>query len=183
MRRARLWENSKRPKGGGKEIDKVKTPETQALRLENIGRYFNPPAALEAVSLSLQKGDIACLAVRSGCRKSSLLRLVAGVDKPDAGRIFFAGEKVAGPDRFVEPERRNAGFLFQDYSGRYLRQMLCIIAYAYLNILHPVGWVKRGVRAMLGYSTELLLISFAALLYACAVRFLAIASRIGRDDG
>lgn len=36
---------------------------------------------------------------------------------------------------------------------------------------------------MLGYSTELLLIGSAAPLYACAMRFLAIASRIGRDDG
>ncbi len=57
-----------------------------------------------------------CLAGHSGCGKSSLLRLVAGVDSPDAGVIRIAGEEVAGPSRFVEPEKRRIGFVFQDYA-------------------------------------------------------------------
>ena len=87
-----------------------------ALALENIGRRFGDTAALSGVSLALDAGEVVCLVGRSGCGKSSLLRLIAGVDQPDEGRILLNGAEVAGPGRFVEPEERNVGFMFQDYA-------------------------------------------------------------------
>ena len=87
-----------------------------ALALEGIGRRFGDTAALSGVSLTLEAGEIVCLVGRSGCGKSSLLRLIAGVDQPDEGRILLNGTEVAGPRRFVEPEERNVGFMFQDYA-------------------------------------------------------------------
>src|SRR5262245_17886826 len=52
----------------------------------------------------------------SGCGKSTALRLVAGLERPDAGRILVAGEEVAGPRCFVNPEKRRVGLVFQDHA-------------------------------------------------------------------
>ncbi|MFE0754898.1 ABC transporter ATP-binding protein [Inquilinus sp. NPDC058860] len=86
------------------------------LTLERICRSFGTVRALDDVSLSIAHGEIVCLVGRSGCGKSSLLRIVAGVDAPDSGRILLDGAEIAGPGGFVEPEDRNIGFMFQDYA-------------------------------------------------------------------
>ena len=53
---------------------------------------------------------------RSGCGKSSLLNMIAGLMRPDSGRIAFAGETLDDPQagRFVPPHRRRIGYVFQD---------------------------------------------------------------------
>src|SRR4051812_27615533 len=86
------------------------------LTLERICRSFGTVRALDEVSLSIAHGEIVCLVGRSGCGKSSLLRIVAGVDVPESGRILLDGAEIVGPDGFVEPEDRNIGFMFQDYA-------------------------------------------------------------------
>jgi iron(III) transport system ATP-binding protein len=86
------------------------------LTLERICRSFGTVRALDEVSLSIAPGEIVCLVGRSGCGKSSLLRIIAGVDAPDSGRILLDGTEIAGPGGFVEPEDRNIGFMFQDYA-------------------------------------------------------------------
>ena len=87
-----------------------------ALEIVSLSRRFGETTAVRNVSLSIERGALVCLAGHSGCGKSSLLRLVAGVDVPDAGIIRIDGEEVAGPRQFVEPERRCVGFVFQDYA-------------------------------------------------------------------
>lgn len=86
------------------------------LQLENINRRFGAIDALKDISLTIDSGEIICLAGHSGCGKSTLLRLIAGVDTPDSGMLLMHGEEIAGPRRFVEPESRNIGFVFQDYA-------------------------------------------------------------------
>ena len=68
------------------------------------------------VSLNLKPGEIACLLGPSGCGKTTLLRIAAGIEKPDAGRLLFDGQEMAGPARFVPPEKRNIGLMFQDFA-------------------------------------------------------------------
>ena len=86
------------------------------LSFENVSRRFGKTAAVEDVSFTLNPGEIACLLGPSGCGKTTLLRIAAGIDKPDSGRLLFDGQEVAGPDRFVPPERRNIGLMFQDFA-------------------------------------------------------------------
>lgn len=86
------------------------------LAVRGVSRRFGGKQALDAVSLTLAAGEIICLVGQSGCGKSSLLRLIAGVDAPDAGSIVLNGMEIAGPGGFVEPEDRNIGFMFQDYA-------------------------------------------------------------------
>lgn len=91
-------------------------PAVPALEIMSLGRRFGETVALRAVDLAVSRGEVISLVGHSGCGKSSLLRLIAGVDTPDAGFILIDGEEVAGPGRFVEPERRRIGFVFQDYA-------------------------------------------------------------------
>jgi iron(III) transport system ATP-binding protein len=74
--------------------------------------------AVDAASLTLQPGQIGVLIGPSGCGKTSLLRAVAGLERPSAGRIAIAGEPLSDADRGlnVAPERRRIGMVFQDYA-------------------------------------------------------------------
>jgi len=86
------------------------------LELVKVSRQFGTTHALDGIDLSIRAGEILCLLGQSGCGKSSLLRVIAGVDRPDAGTIALSGQQVSGPGRFVEPEDRKIGFMFQDYA-------------------------------------------------------------------
>ncbi|MDP4022584.1 ABC transporter ATP-binding protein [Methylobacterium sp. NEAU 140] len=72
--------------------------------------------ALDGVSLDLAPGEIVAVLGESGCGKSSLLRLVAGLEAPDAGEIRIDGQGVAGAGRMVPAERRGVGLMFQDHA-------------------------------------------------------------------
>lgn len=87
-----------------------------ALELKSVGKRFGDTDVLSGIDLAVEGGEIICLVGRSGCGKSTLLRIVAGVETPDRGSVFLNGNIVAGPAAFVEPEKRNIGFVFQDYA-------------------------------------------------------------------
>jgi iron(III) transport system ATP-binding protein len=88
------------------------------LDLEGVTKQFPrcPNPAVSAVSLRLSQGDILALLGPSGCGKTTLLRLVAGFEVPDAGTVAIAQQTVAGSGRWVAPERRGVGMVFQDYA-------------------------------------------------------------------
>ena len=86
------------------------------LEFERVSKRFGRTAAVADVSLALKPGEIACLVGPSGCGKTTLLRIAAGIDKPDSGRLLFDGQEMAGPQRFVPPEKRNIGLMFQDFA-------------------------------------------------------------------
>jgi ABC-type sugar transport system ATPase subunit len=64
----------------------------------------------------LAPGEVLCLLGPSGCGKTTLLRIAAGVERPTSGRVLLDGQEVAGPDRFVPPEKRGVGLMFQDFA-------------------------------------------------------------------
>jgi len=71
---------------------------------------------LEAINFNLRPGELVGLLGPSGCGKTTLLRLVAGFERPSLGRILIKGQEVAGSRRWVAPERRGVGMVFQDYA-------------------------------------------------------------------
>lgn len=86
------------------------------LEVSNVTRKFGKVNALNDVSFSANKGDVICLVGQSGCGKSSLLRAIAGIERPDSGCIIINRQEMSGPNCFIEPERRDIGFMFQDYA-------------------------------------------------------------------
>jgi iron(III) transport system ATP-binding protein len=86
------------------------------LTFERLERRFDTTIALNAFSLDIAPAEVVCLLGPSGCGKTTLLRVAAGIEKPTGGRVLINAREVAGPDRFVPPERRNVGLMFQDFA-------------------------------------------------------------------
>lgn len=92
------------------------TESQPALSLSGISRKFGNVRALDNISLDVMPGEIICLVGHSGCGKTSLLRIIAGIDSPDEGTLTMDNRTLVGPSKFVEPEKRNIGVVFQDYA-------------------------------------------------------------------
>ncbi len=88
------------------------------LKLDGLTKQFEgqPSPAVDQVSLTLQKGDLLGLLGPSGCGKTTLLRLIAGFERPHSGTVELAGRPVCGEQVWLPPERRDVGVVFQDYA-------------------------------------------------------------------
>lgn len=88
------------------------------LHLDSVTKQFSSTAApaVDSVTLTLQQGELLGMLGPSGCGKTTLLRLIAGFEKPQTGIIQIAGAIVAGANRWVTPEKRSIGMVFQDYA-------------------------------------------------------------------
>jgi iron(III) transport system ATP-binding protein len=86
------------------------------LTFESIERRYGGSLALAGLTLDIAPAEVVCLLGPSGCGKTTLLRVAAGIERPTAGRVLINDQEVAGPARFVAPERRNVGLMFQDFA-------------------------------------------------------------------
>ncbi|EYD77680.1 Ferric iron ABC transporter, ATP-binding protein [Rubellimicrobium mesophilum DSM 19309] len=86
------------------------------LRIEGLTRRFGGREVVRDVSLSIEAGQVSCLLGPSGCGKSTTLRLIAGVDWPDAGSIHVDGAPIVDGRARVPPEERGIGLMFQDFA-------------------------------------------------------------------
>jgi len=89
-------------------------PAPLALRTLSLVKRFGDVVAVDDVTLELRRGEFLGVLGPSGCGKTTLLRLVAGFERPDAGGIEIDGRVVAGPRRNVPPEGRRIGMVFQE---------------------------------------------------------------------
>lgn len=87
------------------------------LKVEDIEKeYEKDKPVLKGVSFNLQEDEIMALVGESGCGKTTLLRSIAGFESIKKGSINLLDSLLAGDRVHIEPERRNIGFLFQDYA-------------------------------------------------------------------
>ena len=84
------------------------------LSLRGIVKSFAGRTVVENVSFEVAAGEVVCLLGGSGSGKSTTLRIAAGIERPEAGEVAVDGAIVEAPGRFVPPEKRRIGLVFQD---------------------------------------------------------------------
>ena len=93
-------------------------PETKAartaveVRLEDLSRHYGPVVALDHLDLTLEPGELIALLGPSGCGKTTTLRLLAGLEDADTGRVVVGGRDITG----LSAAKRDMGMVFQAYS-------------------------------------------------------------------
>jgi iron(III) transport system ATP-binding protein len=92
-------------------------------------------AAVQDVSFEAKTGELVTLLGPSGCGKTTTLRLVAGLERADAGRIAIGGRTVADAQVFEPPHRRNLGMVFQSYA-----------IWPHMTVLENVAYALEGRR-------------------------------------
>jgi iron(III) transport system ATP-binding protein len=83
---------------------------------EGLSKAYGAVQAVSDFTLTIRAGEILALLGPSGCGKTTVLRSIAGFERPDAGRITIGEREVAGPGGFVPPEGRRIGMVFQHYA-------------------------------------------------------------------
>jgi iron(III) transport system ATP-binding protein len=99
------------------------------LSLKHISKSFDSTKAVNDVSLEVEQGEFFGLLGPSGCGKTTTLRMIAGLEKPDAGTIEFESKDIT----HLAPERRGFGMVFQNYA-----------LFPHLNVFENVAF---GLRA------------------------------------
>jgi iron(III) transport system ATP-binding protein len=89
-----------------------------AVGIEHVDKRFGSVRAVDDVSLAVPDGRLLTLLGPSGCGKTTTLRMIAGLEQNDAGRIAIGDRVVSDPAAgvFVAPERREIGMVFQSYA-------------------------------------------------------------------
>ncbi|HHY75635.1 MAG TPA: ABC transporter ATP-binding protein [Firmicutes bacterium] len=82
------------------------------LELVQIEKSFGDVRVLNGIDLTVRKGEFITLLGPSGCGKTTTLRIIAGLETPDRGRVFLAGKDVTD----LEPNKRNVNTVFQNYA-------------------------------------------------------------------
>src|SRR6266404_4811359 len=82
------------------------------LRIEGVGKKFGSFSAVDRLSLDIRAGEFFALLGPSGCGKTTLLRMLAGFETPDEGRILLGGKDIAQ----VLPHQRPVNMMFQNYA-------------------------------------------------------------------
>ncbi len=94
--------------------------DNSALYIENLYHSYHKSEfnnwTLNSINLNIKKGELLGLLGPSGCGKTTLLRLIAGFESPNKGRIFLGNTEISSSKQFIPPERRNIGMVFQDYA-------------------------------------------------------------------
>lgn len=87
-----------------------------AVHVQDLKKRFGKVDALKGVNLTIAPGQIHVLLGPSGCGKTTLLRSIAGFERPDSGSIDIGDHRVHGSGIYIAPEKRAIGMVFQDYA-------------------------------------------------------------------
>nr|WP_262342916.1 ABC transporter ATP-binding protein [Haloplanus rubicundus] len=96
--------------------DEPTAGDAPVLELDGVSKSYGTERVIEELSLSVHEGEILTLLGPSGCGKTTTLRLIAGLERPNGGEVALNGAAVSSPDRFVEPEDRGIGVVFQEFA-------------------------------------------------------------------
>ena len=87
-----------------------------AVTIKNVSKSFGDNTVLHDFSQVFADGEFVTLLGPSGCGKTTMLRMIAGFEKPTTGEIYVGETLVSGDKTFLPPEKRNMGMVFQSYA-------------------------------------------------------------------
>src|ERR687898_345108 len=126
---------------------------TGALAVEGLCKAFGDALVLDQAGLRVPAGRVVALLGPSGCGKTTLLRFIAGLERPDAGQVRLDGRDLSAPGAFVAPERRRIGMVFQDGA-----------LFPHLSVAGNVGYgLSRSERRGARVAEALALVALAGL--------------------
>ncbi len=115
------------------------------LELQGVSKLFGAVAAVKAFNLAVDKGAFVSLLGPSGCGKTTTLRMIAGFEMPDAGKVLLDGEDITN----VPPNKRGTGMVFQAYALFPNMTVRDNVAFGLEVTGHPRAEVDERVREML----------------------------------
>ena len=86
--------------------------QTPLIRFDGVTKRFGTVTAIDNLSLGIYEREFFALLGPSGCGKTTLMRMIAGFETPDEGRVFLGGQDLAG----IPPYRRPVNIMFQSYA-------------------------------------------------------------------
>ncbi|NUB43437.1 ABC transporter ATP-binding protein [Fertoebacter nigrum] len=111
------------------------SPPPVRLHVTGLTRAFGGQPVVDDLSLTIAAGQVTCLLGPSGCGKSTTLRMIAGVEPLDNGRVVIDGRVVADQGLHLPPEARSVGLMFQDFA-----------LFPHMTVAQNVGFGLRDAR-------------------------------------
>jgi sulfate transport system ATP-binding protein len=116
-----------------------------AIEVRNVNKSFGRTPVLRDVSLDVASGSLTALLGPSGGGKSTLLRVIAGLEQPDSGTVLISGVDATR----MAPQRRNVGFVFQHYAAFKHMTVFGNVAFGLQVRKRPREEIRRRVRELL----------------------------------
>lgn len=120
------------------------------VRCEQLRKSFGPIDAVRHFDVTINSGEILVLLGPSGCGKTTVLRMIAGFERPNGGRVAIDDQTMAASGVFVPPERRHIGMVFQHYA-----------LFPHLSVAANVAYGLRGSGRQAEVSSMLELVGLA----------------------
>ena len=120
------------------------------VNIQNVTKAFGDNVVLREFNATFRDGEFITLLGPSGCGKTTMLRIIAGFEKPTRGEVYIDGTLVSGGKTFVPPEKRGIGMVFQSYAVWPHMNVFDNVAYP-LTIRHVSrAEIKTSVERVLG---------------------------------
>ena len=102
--------------------------EDNVLELIGIKKHFQDVEVLEGIDLTIKRGEFITLLGASGCGKTTTLRIIAGLESPDEGKVLLEGQDVTD----LAPNQRDVNTVFQNYA-----------LFPHMNVADNIGYGLR----------------------------------------
>ena len=120
------------------------------VTINHITKAFGDNVVLREFNETFQDGEFITLLGPSGCGKTTMLRIIAGFEKPTTGELYIDNQLVSGGKTFVPPEKRSIGMVFQSYAVWPHMSVFDNVAYPLTIKKVPKAEIRSSVERVLG---------------------------------